>query len=72
MHMNFCEDAHWRGHLFEGGWGCPIIITCCQCVFFPSSPVKFAVLCPLGTKGVTEAAFCRLATPTAGSVSLES
>lgn len=70
--MNFCEAAPWWGHLFEGGWGCPIIITCCQCVFFPSGPVKFAVLYPLGTKGVTEAAFCRLATPTAGSVSLES
>lgn len=70
MHMNFCEEAHWRGHLFEGGWGCPVIVTCCQCVFFPSGPVKFAVL--WGERGVTDNAFCQLATPAPGSASLES
>jgi hypothetical protein len=60
MHMNFCEAVHWRGggHLFERSWGCPVIVTCCQCVFFPSGPGKFTVLCPLEREGVTDDAFC--------------
>lgn len=52
MHMHFCEEVLCQGeHLFEGGWGCPVIVTCCQYVFFPSAPVKFSLCCSPGRPG---------------------
>lgn len=53
--MHFCEEVLWPGpggHLSEGGWGCPVIVTCLQYIVFPSSPVKFSLCCPPGKPGL--------------------